>query len=284
MVGKLFDIPTPYMLAAGVLALLLIVMTVQGEITLLTAMTLTLLAAIVGLQVHLGSIVIKSVFSILAVIYTISIYTNIVMTVHGNIIEPFLLSLAAATVFLAVTYSSKRYNYGIRSRVLWTPILLMVIVSIKMALIMSGYSFIIVEIIGLNVLIVLLAIWIYWLNNSKKTKIIKPAIIEEKTIEKFKFIYMKNKLDVANKKWHGETFHEEKNAYPYIYNEALKANEEGLSLVIVSTANTNKIYDVGEIKLNKANTLIYLYMEAKEDDYVRDTLENFVEELSRNKK
>lgn len=280
MIKGLLNIPIPYALSAGVVALILVVMTVQGQLTILGAVVVSILAALVGLQFHLGSIVIKSALSIMAVFYTIAIYTDIVITVHGNIVEPFLLSIASVTVFLAVTYNSKRYNYGIRSRALWAPIVSTIIVSVKMAFILSGYSFIITEIVGLNLLVILIALWILWMGKADKTKIVKPAVIKEETLEKFKFIHIENRLNVVKNVWLDMEARNE-NAYPYIYNEALKANEKGLSLVIVSKATTSKIYDVGEIELNKSNKLLYLYMEAKENDYVEDTMESFIEELSR---
>lgn len=279
---KMLDIPVPYAVVFGVVATGLIVLTVQGEVTMPIAIMLSLLAIMIVLQIYLGSIVIKTVFASIVILYTTAIYTSAVMTIHGNVIEPYLLTIAAVTLFLAQTYSKDEFHYGLRSRALWSSLLVFILITIKLALVLSDYSFIITEVVGLNVLIIYIALWRYWLNNARKTRMTYPTVVKEETIEKLKFIHIEDRLNAKESRWLGGNLAgKNSNAYPYIYNEVLKAAEEGLSLVIVYTLMTDKFYDVGEVKVNKSKSIPYMYIEAKENDYIHDALESFSEEVYR---
>lgn len=277
---KILDIPIPYAVVIGVITFVLIVLTIQGEITFLFASGLVVLALFFMLQAYLGSIVLKTVFSSMIVVYCAAIYTSAVMSIHGNIIEPFLLTIAAVTLFLAQSYDKNKINYGLRSRPLWSSILVLLLVSFKLSFILSDYSFMIAEIIGLNILVIYIAIWRFWLNNSTKTKINSPKIVKEEVIEKFKFIHIESQLNAKESKWLNVD-KKKSNAYPYIYNEVLKAYEEGLHLIFISTLNTDKFYDVEEIKINKAKSIPYMYIEDKENHYLHDAIEGFIEEIKR---
>lgn len=279
---NLLDIPIPYAVVLAVVATGLIVLTVQGEITLQAAFGFSLLALVLGLQFFLGSVVIKGVFSAFIVLYMSSIYTGAVMAIHGEIVEPFLLTIAAVTIFLAQTYKKDRLNYGIRSRALWSSLLVFVLVSVKLAFTLSGFSFLLTEIIGLNVLVIYIAIWRFWLNNAKKTRMTFPKIEKEEVIEKFKFIHIESRLNARDSKWVGLPIDsKDENAYPYIYNEVLKANEEGLSLVFVNKLFADKLFDVEYVKVNKARNIPYMYIEDKNNEYMLDALEDFSEEVYR---
>lgn len=280
---KILDIPIPYAIVIAVTAIILIVLTAQGQISIAAVIGIALIAALIVANIHLGSVVIKSVLASIAVVYSAAIYTDAVMSLHGKIIEPFLLTIAAVTLFLAQTYDSKRLNFGLRSRQLWSAVLAFVLTSFKLAFILSGYSFLITEVIGLNIIVIYILLWRLWIRNSKKTRISMPTITKEEVIGKFKFIYIENKLDAANYKWIGKD-EKDSNAYPYIYNEALKADEEGLSLVLVSNLSTDKFYDVKEIEINKSKVVLFMYIEAKENTYIHDALEGFAEEIQRRSK
>jgi hypothetical protein len=52
-----------------------------------------------------------------------------------------------------------------------------------------------------------------------------------------------------------------------------------LLAVFISTSNDNNIYDLGEIKINKAVVIPYLYMEAQSEDRIIDVLENFNKDI-----
>ena len=191
------------------------------------------------------------------------------------IVQPFLLTIAAITSFLALTYSS--YNLSLRSRPLWSAILSIIIVSIKSGFIISGYSYLVAEIVGLNVVVIFIAIWYYWANNSRKSKIIYPEILEEKINNGYKYIYINERINVDTKNWLNKSKKSE-NAYPYIYTEVMKAKEEKLTLILVSTLNTDRIYDVGYVNINK-DRIPYLYMEAKKDIYTDDIITQFEKEI-----
>ena len=280
---KMLDIPIQYSIVIGVSITILIVLSVQGEITPLFALGIAVLALLFILQAYLGSVVIKSILASLVVIYSAALYTDAVMSLHGNIVEPFLLTIAAVTLFLAQTYDKKNLNYGIRSRILWSSMLAFLLVTLKLSFILSNYSFIVAEVIGLNLFIIYVALWRLWLNNSKKTKVISPNVEKEEVIDKFKFIYIKDRLNARESQWLGFEL-KRNNAYPYIFSEVLKANDEGLNLVIVSTVVTDRVYDVEEIELNRATSIPYMYIEAKENDYMDDAMEGFAEEVQRKRK
>lgn len=279
---KLLDIPIPYAVIFGVITTALIVLTAQGELTPLTTAGLAVLTLLFGLQMYLGSVVIKSVLAAVVVIYSAAIYTSAVMSLHGNIVEPFLLTIGSATLFLSQTYDKNKLYYGMRSRALWSSVITFSLVALKLAFILSGYSFMITELIGANLLILFIALWRLWLHHSSKTSLVEPEIKSVEDVESFRFIYIETKLNSENKKWlNGKLKKKENNAYPYIYNEVLKANEKGLHVVFVYTVSSNNIYDIGEIKTNKANKVAYLYVESKDGEHMQKALEDFSEEISR---
>ena len=280
ILNKLLNIPTPYVIGIGIALVIVTLSFANGTLTIPSLILITILALAIFLHIHLGYIVIKSILSIIGIIYLTAFYTNLIITTEGLIIEPFLLTIASVSIFMFVTYNSNNYTHGLRSRPLWSLVVTFILITLKMSLVISGYSFLIAEVVGMNLLVLIIILWIYWIKNAKKTKIIEPEILSTKSDEKFKYIYINDRLDEKAGKWIGKPS-ELRSAKPYIYNEVMKAASEKRSLVIVSKVNTNKIYDVGEIKVNKSKTIKYLYMEAKENDYVNDTLESFIEELNR---
>lgn len=279
------NIPIPYAIVIGLVSTILIILTFQGEITVGAAIGAVIISGLFISQMYLGSIVLKTIIGLMVVIYSASIYTSAVMSLHGNIVEPFLLTIAAVTMFLAQTYSSKNVHFGLRSRVLWSSVLAFVLVSLKLAFILSNYSFLITEVIGLNILVIYIALWRLWMSKSKKTRIIYPEISKDEVFGGFKFIYIENQLDARTSKWVGDKYDKKNsNAFPYIYSEVLKAKESGLHVVFISEKLTNRIYDIEEIKLNKAVSIPYMYIEANKKDYFNDAMEGFSEEISRKKK
>lgn len=280
LLNRLSNIPTTYAIGIGVAAIVITVSIANKTLTIPSFILIAILAIVIMLQINLGYIVMKSILSFVGIIYMTSLYTNLVMSSYGIIVEPFLLTIASLSIFMFITYSSKNYTHGLRSRPLWTLVIAFILVTIKMSLVVGGYSFLIAEIVGVNLLVIIVALWIYWIKSAKKTKIIKPNVEKSEVNDKFKFIYINDRLDKPAGKWTGKPS-KLSNAEPYIYNEAMKAEADGLSLVLISNLVTNKIYDVGDIKINKSKTIKYLYMEAKENDYVHDTLESFIEELNR---
>lgn len=282
LLDKILSIPVPYIIALTITSIILVVLKTQGNITTFGIIGVIVIGLIIGLQSHLGSVVIKSAISSFVVMYVISLYTYLSIDAFGYITQPFLLSFASVTIFLAQTYSVKSHNYSLRSRALWSSILSIVLISAKSAVIISGVGYWAAEAVGLNVLVMFIFGWRLWITNSKKTKIVEPTIVKEEIQNKFRFIYIENKLNESDSKWTKGAFTSPTNAYPYIYNEVIRAREDGLLLVLVSTLDTDKYYDVGEISLNNANTIPYLYMEAKEDDYFDEIMAGFISEISDN--
>lgn len=275
IIGKILDIPTSYILTS-IIVLTLIAIGVTGDnSTLLGAFSLIVIGGLILLQIKLGPIVIKSIISIFMILYTTSLYVYLVSELHFYIIQPFLLTIAAITSFLAITYTS--YNLSLRSRPLWSAMLSIILVSIKAAFILSDFSYLVAEIIGLNVLVIFVVTWYYWANNSKKSKIIKPKVIKEEIINEYKYIYIEDKLNVELKTWPNNSKKME-NAYPYIYTEIMKAKENKLTTIFISSTNTDKVYDVGYVNVNKIR-IPYLYMEAKENIYVDRIISEFEREI-----
>lgn len=265
LLKKLLDIPIKYSIIFGIISTILIVLTVKGEITIPLTIAFIVLTLFATLQMHFGSIVLKSILSTIVILYSASIYTSAVMSLHGNIVEPFLLTVAAVTLFLAQTYDKKRIYYGIRSRALWSAVLAFLLVALKLSFILSQYSFMVTELIGANLLILFIAIWRLWLHISSKTVMIQPEVVRVEDGE-YRKIVINTKLDMDNKFWlNGKLKKREKNAYAYIYNEVLLAKEAGLQVVFVYNGSSSKFYDVGEVKVSKKNKVKYLYVESKEE-------------------
>lgn len=275
IIGKILDIPTSYILTLIVVFTLIAIGITGDNSTLLGAFSLIVIGGLILLQIKLGSIVIKSIISIFIILYTTSLYVYLVSELHLYVVQPFLLTIAAITSFLAITYTS--YNLSLRSRPLWSAMLSVILVSIKAAFILSDFSYLVAEIVGLNILVIFIVAWYYWANNSRKSKIIKPNVIKEKTLNEYKYIYIEDKLNVELKTWSNNPKKMD-NAYPYIYTEIMKAKEDKLTAIFISSASTDKIYDVGYVNINKTS-IPYLYMEAKENIYIDRIISEFEREI-----
>lgn len=277
VLDKILNIPATYSAMFVSLATVISLLVYNGSLGIAESALVMTMGIVIILSLHYGTIVSKSTVSVIVITYSAAIYTDIVMSSYGKVTEPFLLTIAAVTLFLAQTYDSNKYNYNIRSRALWSSILGSSISMIKIALVMSGLSLIVTEAIGAIYLTIFILAWRYWLDNSKKTKIISPEVVEVEDSGEFRFVYIENKLLLKDMRW---VEIESSNAYPFLLNEVMKANEEDLILILISRVDTSELYDVGQIEVNKATTLPYLYMEAKEDIYYKDIMTKFVEEIS----
>lgn len=272
---NLFNLPIPYMIAMGTAAIILIALSLQGTISIFELLIILSICLIIASQIHFGSVVIKNIMGSIINLYLISLYTSIVIEINGFVIQPFFLMIASLSIFLAQTYNKER-NYELRSRILWVTILSFLLVVIKSIIIFNDLGYWTAEIIGINVLIIFIFTWRLWINNSNKTKINKPNIIDEEIRENFKYIYITNKLDDSKKEWVENI---RINAYPWIYSEVMKARDENLILVIYSNCNNSEIYDLGEIYINKAKTVPYLYLESTDDNNANDILKSFMKDI-----
>lgn len=239
------------------------------------------LITLVGLQFHYGSVVVKRVISIFTIVYLSAFYTYIVTNTSGEITQPFLLTIAAVTGFSAFTYD-KSYLYGLRSRKLWATVLAILLVTVKLTIITVGFGFWIAEFIGLNFVIIYTLLWRMWAKSSKKTKVNPPKINREEKDDKYKYIYIDGKFNSKTNSWVGEF--KNGNAYPYIYSEVMKAREENLTLVLISETSNEEIYDKGEIVINKAKHIPYIYMEDKDKLNFKEIMEDFENEINKETK
>lgn len=274
IIDKISNIPPQYLIIGLATTILMIAMATTKSIGIADMLIVLIIGILIGLQMYFGSVIIKGLFSGFVVIYFASIYTFFVMNIHGYITQPFLLSITAVTLFLAQTYN-KSYNCGLRSRALWSAVLAVLLVSIKLTMIMYGYSFWITEVIGLNFAVIYIISWRIWIDNSKKTKIIEPEIIDKKTTENFKYVYINNQLNVQENLWLPNKI----NSYPYIYSNVMKAQEENKLFVIISKSKSSNVYDIGEIEISKAKKIYYLYMEDKDGEYHDEIIEEFVDKV-----
>jgi len=276
---RILSMPISYVVTISMFLLIVVSLFIQKRLDLLTFTILLGIGIVIVLNIYFGSVVLKTIGSSFIILYATSLYTYLVIDAHGYITQPFLFTIASATLFLALSYDNN-YSSLLRSRNLWTTIVVIILVIFKSTFIMSGITYWVSELLGLNLLVVFILLWKVWINNSNKTKIINPIVIEEEKDSKFKYIYIENELDFDNKKWIGENFNKKNDsAYPYIYNETMKAHKENLALILVSKAKTIDVYDVGEISLNKNDTAFYLYTEAKNNDYFDSTVNNFLNEI-----
>lgn len=278
LINKVLNLPIPYVITFITVILISIMLSIQGSINIYGITGVLLVGILLILQLHFGSVVIKSVLATMMTLYITSLYTGLTMEIHGFIVQPFLLTISAVTAFLAQTYSTKHYNFGLKSKQLGTIILVITLVSLKLSIILNGMSFWIAEVIGLNYLVIFIILWRLSANISKKTKVINPILIKENTEENFKYIYIQNRLDVINNKWL-DLGSKKQNSLPYLYSEVLKANELNKLLVIVSSFKDNQTFDVGEIEINRSKKIPYLYMESKSGKYKTEILNKFEKEV-----
>lgn len=284
IINKILNIPTPYFAIIAISSAIIVTLFIQEAVTIPMLIGIIVLALLIGLQIHLGSIVIKSLIASFVVLYSTSLYTSLAINIEGYVTQPFLLTISAVTLFLGQTYR-KSHVYSLRSRALWSSVLAVILVIVKSASLLNGNSFWITEVIGLNLFIIYTFSWNLWIRNSRKTRVVKPMIVKEEIKDGYKFIEINNELDVLNNKWKGNMFNKKNsNSYPYIYNEVMSANENKLKVVFLSNIKTSEFYDIGEIYVNRSLSIPYLYIEAKEKHYVNTILNRFVEEAAERSK
>lgn len=276
LVNKILEIPVHHTLVIILGLIITIITIISGQFSIATLLFVVVAYLLFLLYMKLGSIVPKSVMSVFTVLYATSLYTYLISDMNNYIIQPFFLTIAGTTCFLAMSYN--HYNYGLRSRPFWSAFLTVVNVSIKSSIILMGYSFLFAEVIGINIIVLFMLSWNLWLNNSQQTKIVNPSSEENRKDDKYFYLYIEDEINVETTKWTtGEIKNE--NAYPYIYNKVFQAKEKGLTLIIISMAKTSKIYDVGHINHNK-EMINYLYVEGKSDKYLDDIIKQYELEMT----
>lgn len=273
---KTTSIPYQYTITIAIVMVLLALALIQGSINWTFASVIIGLGVVALLQMTIGSVIIKSILSIVAILYATAMYAGFVTSIEGSIVEPFLMTIASVTAFLASTYSKKHPEYGIRSRQLWSTVLVFCLISIKLALIVNDFGVAITELVGINITIIYIVLWIYWTRKSKKTKVIEPTKVKEEIFEDFKIIYIEEELDVNKKIWKNYLA---SNAFPYIYKESVLAKEDKKHLIIVSKAKSNRVFEMDSVKIHKSKFLHYVYLEDKDNKYLQDTILKFSEEL-----
>lgn len=277
--GKVLDLPTSYTIPIALAMIVSIGLLISNPSNILGVIMVVIIGGLITLQAHLGTVVVKSVISGFIVMYTASLYTDLIMNTKGYVTQPFMITIASISLFLAQTYGSKVYTAGLRSRAFWSSVLAVLLFTFKSAAILSNSSYLVAEVVGVLSLVLFILAWRTWLFKSKKTKINKPSIIKSEEIESFNFIHIEDTLRFNELTWENKDS-KHANAYPYIYNEVVGAREKGLTLVIVSEAVTNNLYNVGEVFVNKTSSIPYLYVEAKEKCYIEDIMSQFVDELN----
>lgn len=278
---KMTELPVTITAAALATLITIILLVANGTASPAGIGALLALIALVGLQFHYGSVVVKRVISIFTVVYLSAFYTYVVTNTSGEITQPFLLTIAAVTGFSAFTYD-KSYLYSLRSRKLWSTILAMLLVTVKLTTITVGFGFWIAELVGLNFVVIYTLLWRMWTKSSKKTKVNPPRINREEKDDKYKYIYIDGQFNSKTNSWVGEF--KNGNAYPFIYSEVMKAREENLTLVLISETSNQDIYDKEEIILNKAKRIPYLYMEDKDQLNFKEIMEDFESEINKEAK
>ena len=176
----------PIQITITLVALLvtIFILILNGQVDFASILLISILGVGLGLQSYYGSIVFKRIASVFIVLYTTSIYTYLVSSVIGLVTQPFLLTLAGTTLFLSATYD-KNYKYELRSRKLWGTLLAMALVIFKLSVILTGYSYLIAEFAGFNLVVIYTLLWRLWVRNSKKTKIIRNFFIISRSYLRF---------------------------------------------------------------------------------------------------
>lgn len=268
---RLLNGPISTYISITAIVILTVVARAQGVLD--TSATMIIIGAglLIGLVIQFGFKFLKGVLSAGVIVYATSLYTLIIANVNDMIVQPFFLTLAMVAIFLAQSYSSKDQYFGLRSRSAFSLLLAVTLISLKGGLALTGVKYSNVEFIGVLFTIAYILLWRFWLKNSKKTKVVEPAVTDKIEDGQYRYIYIKNTLDLSDFNWTRGKFSKPENAYPYIYNEVLKAKEENLILAIISNLTNSKSYFLGEIETFGKN-IPYLYIETKDNKYVEKAI------------
>lgn len=282
-IKKILNLPVYFYIALALSGLFIYSAKSQGLLDYQTLLIIIGLGVLIFSYLYSGINALKISASIGVVIYITSLYTVFISIQNQMIVQPFFLTIASITGFLSQTYEEDNHIYDLRSRSLWTTILIIILFLIKTSLVLFNVKYWVVEALGIIIAIAYTYSWKHWIRNSKATKIIEPSILEREVEGVFNKIYINNTLDVNEQIWTRGSFYKTENSYPFIYNEVMKAREEGQLLMIVSKIATSNIYDLGEITVNKSTKIPYLYIEAKNDTYYDNIVERFIKEITRSK-
>lgn len=269
----------PLFLIMGMFSLVIAVSAYQNQFSFGEMVVLIIMASSLMLAVHYGSVVIKILMSFIAVLYFISLYTQTVTEIYGSITEPFLFSLSQIFIFLAFSY--RKSQYSLRSRPLWTAILAIFLATIKISLIISGFSLLATEIASFVLLAMFILLWAFTIDRFKRTRIFPPKVSGEFDLGDFHVVEIKNGLDSDSMKWKGLDFNKfNNNSLPYIFTNLLSLHEDKRTLVLWDTSSDLKKNKKLDVYFNKAKSIDYLYIVSKDRRY----LEESIKELTRDKR
>lgn len=264
----------PLFLIMGMFSLVIAVSAYQNKFSFGEMAILIVMSGCLMLAVHYGTVVIKILMSFITVLYFISLYTQTVTEIYGYITEPFLFSLSQIFIFLAFSY--RKSQYSLRSRPLWTAILAIFLATIKISLIISGFSLLATEVISFVLLAIFILIWAFSIDKNRKTKISPPEIKREFDLEEFHVIEIGNKFDYESLKWQGINYNKKnENSNPYIFTKLSDCHEKGQTLVLWSTNSNFNEKKILDIYFNKAKSINYIYISSKDEHYLEKTLEEF---------
>ena len=242
--------------------------TIRSGMTYTNAITFIGVFVLIGAFYKYGVSVLKTIAVIFLIVYITSIYTTIASSLQSYVIEPFFFTIGAGTIFLATTYSEKNPQWNLSSRRISVTLLMVTIVSIKSAILLEGYSFLMAEIIGLNYLVLYIILWRTIVSNNRKTKITSPIEIYRKEENKIRVIKVEESLDENRKKYNS-----------YLYKEVFNANEEGYNIIFISNSGSNRVFALDYMEIGNKK-IPFILQEDKNEDYLKSTKEKFAEELA----
>lgn len=256
IVDKVLNLPSRYIAISSIVVVLALLFISQGA-------DLVQVAGVVGVIIYIGLYIIfrgeliKKSIAIFIIFYLVSFYTQFAVYARGYVIQPFLLSFSSITLFLGMTYG-KHFNK--RSRTLWVTLFAILLILLKIILLSFEFSYLFTEIMGVNFTAITITLWLYWIANSKKTKIHEPDVISVEEVAGYRVIRVQSGLDFEKAEWI-----DGRNADPYIYDEVIKADKDGFVLAIVLNKGKSRHYDEGEV-LYKRKNLKYLYLETEAEE------------------
>lgn len=264
LLNKVLSLPSYIYVVFSITLIVIIAGYMSGEISLINAGVISLIATLSVLHYASGSWLLKFITYTFFFTYVNSMTSVVIALVtNGNLIQPFMMGYIIYFGFSYLTYGSNKpleLSRNLRSRWLWSSIVATIYTLTKMILIVRLYmNYKQSELISIAIVLILSVLWVIWIHYSSKTKVNEVNILSiDETDNKIKVKIDSNielsKTDKGKKiyKW----THSKQDAYPWLFSYAYYADNKGKQLTIITNGKV-KVNDIDvSIPSNKRELLI----------------------------
>lgn len=249
IMSKILDLPTSVYAGIGFIIFFGIFLYTQGSLTVNQVLWVAIIVLYGVATYSYGSALIKGTVSVFVMLYLNSITsTGIMIVTQDYFVQPFMITILIYALFLSFTYSTKHLNYGMRSRWLWATILTTSYSLLKIFLIADlNINYILVELFACLYSAIFIALWLLWLNKSKNTKVNAPNVISVDSNENYVYIAINESINSTFISKTRRTFKwasSQLNAYPWLFEQAVKAYDEGKKTLIIYTKHKSSVENI----------------------------------------